>query len=348
MAHSELYKQSGVDVAAGASFVDAIKPLVKAASRPEVIGGLGGFAGLFGLQWDKWKNPVLVSGTDGVGTKLSIAKMMRKYDTIGIDLVAMCVNDILVNGAEPLFFLDYLAVDSLERVDAVALVSGIAAACRESRCALIGGETAEMPGLYGRGDFDLAGFAVGIVERDAIIDRSNVRVGDVLIGLASSGLHSNGYSLVRKVLFTDNQLAIDAQLPDLDRPLGEVLLEPTRLYVQPVLAALRQFTIHSMVHITGGGFFENVPRSLPEGVTARVVSALWPKPPIFPFLQRMGQIPDREMFTVFNCGIGMVLSVPADQAQNIIAHFQGYQIPAWAIGEVARQAKGAGPIAIEF
>ncbi len=345
---SKLYKESGVDVAAGANFVEEIKPHVKSTHRPGVLSDVGGFAGLFTLTAGKWQNPVLVSGTDGVGTKLAIANMANKYDTIGIDLVAMCVNDIIVCGAEPLFFLDYLAVSSLSEVAATDIVKGIAAACKESGCALLGGETAEMPGLYRSGDFDVAGFAVGIVERDEVIDRSGVRVGDVLIGLGSSGLHSNGFSLVRKVLFEDQGFDADTVLPDMDQPLSHVLLTPTQLYVKAVQTLIKQVEIHAMVHITGGGFWENIPRSLPDNVVAEIHASSWPKLHIFQQLQRLGNIPDEEMYAVFNCGIGYVMIVPQEQADRTVDMLRSLDVPAWAIGEVRSRKKQESQVKIEF
>lgn len=344
---SEAYKNSGVDTVAGQKFVDTIKPFAKLATRPEVLSDVGGFAGMFAMR-SNWKQPVLVSGADGVGTKLAIAQMMNRYDTIGIDLVAMCVNDVIVCGAEPLFFLDYLAVESLDSVAAADLVKGVAKGCQLAKCALLGGETAEMPGLYRKGDFDLAGFAVGVVERDAILDRSRVRDGDTIIGVASSGLHSNGYSLVRKILFKDNDYAIEDVLPEMDRSIGEVLLEPTTIYVSAVLSLLKQCNIHAMAHITGGGFFENIPRVLPDDVMAFVEGGAWPKPAIFQHLKRLGNIPESEMFSVFNCGIGLVIVAESADAESIISHLKGYNLQAWEIGEVRKRKADNSACEIAF
>ena len=344
---SESYKNSGVDTEEGQRFVDSIKPFAKKASRPEVLSDVGGFAGMFALR-SNWNQPVLVSGADGVGTKLAIAKMADKFDTIGIDLVAMCVNDVVVSGAEPLFFLDYLALESLSTVAAKDIVKGVADGCMQAKCALLGGETAEMPGLYRNGDFDVAGFCVGIVERDKIVDRSRVRVGDAVIGVASSGLHSNGYSLVRKIFFEQHDFSLDDVLPDTNVPLGQLLLEPTRIYVQPILSLLKQVDIHAMAHITGGGFFENIPRVLPDDVTARIEAGSWPKQAIFHHLKRLGNVPDQEMFSVFNSGIGLVLIVPEDQAESTISHFSAHDMQSWQIGEVEKRTGDSEQCEIAF
>jgi phosphoribosylformylglycinamidine cyclo-ligase len=275
------YRDAGVDIDAGDEFIDRIKPLVRSTFRPEVLTDLGGFGGLFGLQADKYKEPVLVSGTDGVGTKLKIAFMMEKHDSVGIDLVAMCVNDIAVSGAEPLFFLDYFATGKLSVSKAQEVVAGIAEGCRQAGCALIGGETAEMPSFYPEGEYDLAGFAVGVVDRSKIIDGRNIAPGDVVLGLASSGLHSNGYSLARRVLFDQAKLTAVSRLSELDGSIGEILLSPTRIYARQILALLEQFPIKGIAHITGGGITENLPRVLPKGVRARITRKAWPVPPIF-------------------------------------------------------------------
>ncbi|SNB45600.1 phosphoribosylformylglycinamidine cyclo-ligase [Geobacter sp. DSM 9736] len=334
------YKEAGVDISAGNKFVKLIKPLVKATSRPEVIADIGGFGGLFSLNTNKYKNPVLVSGTDGVGTKLKIAFMADRHETVGIDLVAMCVNDIVVQGAEPLFFLDYLATGKLHPEKAALVVKGISEGCVLAGCALIGGETAEMPGFYGEGEYDLAGFTVGVVERDNIIDGSTITVGNKLIGIASSGLHSNGYSLARKIIFEKMGLAIDAQIPELGKTVAEELLTPTRIYVKSILNLRRDFRINGVAHITGGGLLENVPRVLPKGCKAVIHRKSWDIPPIFRLLQEAGNVAEPEMFRTFNCGIGMVLSVPESEADEILIRLSGLNEQAFVIGEIAKCAAG--------
>ncbi|WP_027085848.1 phosphoribosylformylglycinamidine cyclo-ligase [Cohnella panacarvi] len=332
---SEAYKQAGVDIAAGNEAVERMKKHVKKTFRPEVLTGLGGFGGLFGLNKDKYEEPVLVSGTDGVGTKLKLAFAMDKHDTIGIDAVAMCVNDVIVTGAEPLFFLDYLACDKIIPEKIEAIVKGIADGCQQAGCALIGGETAEMPGMYSEGEYDIAGFTVGIVDRPKAIDGTTIAAGDAVIGLASSGVHSNGFSLVRKLLLEKKGYALTDKLPELEgKTLGEVLLEPTRIYVKQILNILESVKIKGMAHITGGGFIENIPRVLPEGVNVDIARGSWPVLPIFNLMQRDGAISDRDMYTTFNMGIGMVLVVPAEQAEETlrIAKAQGEQ--AYRIGTV--------------
>jgi phosphoribosylformylglycinamidine cyclo-ligase len=312
---SDAYKDAGVDIDAGEAVVSGIKAAVKSTTRPEVLGGLGGFAGLFALG--RYTDPILVSGTDGVGTKLLVAQRLGRHRTIGIDLVAMCVNDIVCCGAEPLFFLDYFATGKLAPEVAIQVVEGIADGCRQSGCALIGGETAEMPGMYGPGHYDLAGFAVGAVERADILTGDDIRAGDVLVGLDSSGLHSNGFSLVRKLVD-----ALDwEEEHGLGRPLGDVLLEPTRIYVQ----ALKGFDAKAFVHITGGGFPENLPRALPEGLGCRIDTASWEVPPIFRLLQRQGDLSDRDLYRTFNMGIGMVAFVSPDkvpEGARVIGHVE--------------------------
>ena len=332
---SEAYKQAGVDIAAGNEAVERMKKHVKKTFRPEVLTGLGGFGGLFGLNKDKYEEPVLVSGTDGVGTKLKLAFAMDKHDTIGIDAVAMCVNDVIVTGAEPLFFLDYLACDKIIPEKIEAIVKGIADGCQQAGCALIGGETAEMPGMYSEGEYDIAGFTVGIVDRPKAIDGTTIAAGDAVIGLASSGVHSNGFSLVRKLLLEKKGYALTDKLPELEgKTLGEVLLEPTRIYVKQILNILEKVKIKGMAHITGGGFIENIPRVLPEGVNVDITRGSWPVLPVFNLMQRDGAISDRDMYTTFNMGIGMVLVVPADQAEETlrIAKAQGEQV--YRIGTV--------------
>jgi len=304
------YRDAGVDIDAGDALVEAIKPFAKRTLRPEVLAGIGGFGALAEIP-KKYREPVLVSGTDGVGTKLKLAFQLGKHDTVGIDLVAMSVNDILAQGAEPLFFLDYFACGKLDVAVATEVVKGIARGCELAGCALIGGETAEMPGMYAEGEYDLAGFAVGVVEKSAIVDGRDIAPGDVVLGLASSGAHSNGYSLVRRIL--------ERTKPDLradfhGRPLGEVLLEPTRIYVKPLLALMREVRVKGMAHITGGGLVENVPRMLPGNCKAVISSSTWRLPPLFQWLQREGNIADGEMHRVFNCGIGMAIVIAAADA----------------------------------
>ncbi len=325
------YRDAGVDIDAGNALVERIKPHAKRTQRPGVLGGLGGFGALFEVPLDRYPEPVLVSGTDGVGTKLKLAMEMGKHDTIGIDLVAMCVNDLIVAGAEPLFFLDYYATGHLN-VDAAAdVVKGIADGCELAGCALSGGETAEMPGMYEGDDYDLAGFCVGVANKPDIIDGSKVAEGDVLIGIASSGPHSNGYSLVRKVLEHSGAGLGDA----FDgRTLGEALLEPTRIYVKPLLELLRRGEVHSMAHITGGGLPENLPRVLPEGSRAVIDAASWQRPAVFDWLQEQGKIADAEMYRTFNCGVGMVVVVPAEQAEASIALLNAQGENAFQIGAI--------------
>lgn len=307
------YKDAGVDIEAGNQAVEKIKPAVAATWRPGVMGGLGGFGGLFGLDLKKYPDPVLVSGTDGVGTKLRLAFQMDKHDTIGQDAVAMCVNDVLVQGAEPLFFLDYLAVGKLVPERIAAIVGGVAEGCRLAGCALIGGETAEMPGFYAEEDYDIAGFAVGAVNRDKLIDGSGIREGDIILGLKSSGLHSNGYSLVRKVF---SEYPLDKVFPELGRPLGEVLITPTRIYVKSVLAVLEKIAIPGMVHITGGGLTENIPRVLPAGLGVEIDTASWDIPPVFQLMKTIGNIDQAEMLRTFNMGIGFIMILhPEDETQ---------------------------------
>ena len=308
------YRDAGVDIDAGNALVDRIKPAVKTTMRPGVLTGLGGFGGLFRIDPERYRRPVLVSGTDGVGTKLMLARLLDRHDTIGIDLVAMCVNDILVCGAEPLFFLDYFATGHLELDRAQAVIEGIAEGCRQAGCALIGGETAEMPGMYGDGDYDLAGFTVGAVEEDEIIDGSHVEAGHRLLGLTSSGPHSNGYSLIRKVL---ERSGASPDSPLGESTLGEALLAPTRIYVKPVLELLRSRAVDGLAHITGGGLTENIVRVLPEGLGIEVDLASWERPAVFQWLQREGAIEEQEMLRTFNCGIGMVLIVPASTASAV-------------------------------
>ncbi|GIM45466.1 phosphoribosylformylglycinamidine cyclo-ligase [Collibacillus ludicampi] len=341
----DFYREAGVDIDAGNETVERIKPHVARTMRKEVLTSLGGFGGGFLLDVAKYKEPLLVSGTDGVGTKLKLAFALDKHDTIGIDAVAMCVNDILVMGAEPLFFLDYLATGKLVPRVAEQIVKGIADGCEQAGCALVGGETAEMPGMYADGEYDIAGFAVGVVEKSRVIDGTRVKPGDVLIGLASSGVHSNGYSLVRKVFLTDKGYSLDHRFPELERTLGEELLTPTRIYVKSVLPLLGRVDIRAMAHITGGGFLENIPRVLPGGVDVQIEGGSWPILPIFQLLQREGGIPARDMFRTFNMGIGMILIVPEEQADEVLAEVTARGEKAYRIGTVvegARQVKISG------
>lgn len=335
------YKDAGVDIEAGNSFVNMIKPLVKSTFRPEVMAEIGGFGGLFSLNASKYKNPVLVSGTDGVGTKLKLAFLADRHDTVGIDLVAMCVNDIIVQGAEPLFFLDYLATGRLLPEKAAQIVKGIAEGCRQAGCALIGGETAEMPGFYADGEYDMAGFTVGVVERDNIIDGSSISVGNRLIGIASSGLHSNGYSLVRKLVFERLGLSVVSSFPGTDRTVAEELLTPTRIYVRSVLNLLRDFKINGIAHITGGGLLENVPRILPRGCVATIHLDRWKRPVLFDVLQDAGNVERDEMYRAFNMGIGMVLAVAENDVEDIIDRLKGLGDQAWAIGEITACPEGS-------
>ena len=309
------YQKAGVDLAAADEAVELLKPLAKRTLRPEVLSGLGGFGGLFALNQSKYKNPVLVSGTDGVGTKLKLAFELDSHETIGIDLVAMCVNDILVQGAEPLFFLDYLACGKLFPQKVEAVVKGISEGCLQSGCALLGGETAEMPGMYKTAEYDLAGFAVGAVEREKLIDGSKIEAGNVLLGLASSGVHSNGFSLVHKIL-AENSQSINSTLPDTAETIGEALLTPTRIYVKSILKLLEAVDVRGMSHITGGGLPGNVPRMLPENTVAEIEKSSWPDLPIFSFLRKESGLPDEELFPVFNMGIGFVICVP-ESAEKI-------------------------------
>jgi phosphoribosylformylglycinamidine cyclo-ligase len=334
------YKDAGVDIDSGNRFVKMIKPLVKATYRPEVIADIGGFGGLFSLNTNKYKNPVLVSGTDGVGTKLKVAFQADRHDSIGIDLVAMCVNDIVVQGAEPLFFLDYFATAKLDPEKGAQVVKGIAEGCSMAGCALIGGETAEMPGFYSSGEYDLAGFAVGVVDRDKIIDGSGITVGNKLIGIASSGLHSNGYSLARKVLFDKMGLSVNEELPGLGRTVAEELLTPTRIYARTIMNLIRDFRINGIAHITGGGLLENVPRILPNGCKAVINKNSWVMKDIFLIIQSAGNIEEMEMFRTFNCGIGMVLAVPENEAEEVLIRLSGLNEQAWIIGEIGKCETG--------
>ena len=332
------YRDAGVDIDAGNESVSLIKDAVRTTYRSEVMGDLGGFGGLFALNTKDYKEPVLVSGTDGVGTKLRLAFLLNKHDTIGQDAVAMCVNDILVQGAEPLFFLDYLAVGKLEPMQVAEVVTGVARACKESGCALIGGETAEMAGFYPIGEYDIAGFSVGVAERSKLITPARVNAGDVLLGLPSSGVHSNGYSLVRKIVFERKGFKGDEYMEELGQTIGEELLTPTRLYPRICLPLIREFDIHGMVHITGGGFYENIPRALPEHMGAEVNGAAWTIPPVFRLLQEWGNVDWTEMYRTFNMGIGMVLIVSSDEADRITAQLNAQNETVYHIGHVTEGA----------
>jgi len=328
------YRQAGVNIESGNEFVRRITPLVRSTFRPEVLTDLGGFGGLFRFQADRYAEPVLVSGTDGVGTKLKIAFLMDRHDTVGIDLVAMCVNDVVVSGAEPLFFLDYLATGKLAVPKAEAILRGIADGCRQAGCSLIGGETAEMPSMYAEGEYDLAGFAVGVVDRSKIIDGKDIVPGDLLVGLASTGLHSNGYSLARRVLLEDGGLTVKSRISDLDQPLGEVLLTPTRIYAKQILALAADYPIKGLAHITGGGLTENLPRILPKGCRATVHRGAWPVPPIFQVLRKMGKVDEEELYRVFNMGIGLALVVSANHVEQLIARAAELGDRGYRIGEI--------------
>ncbi|MEH7385899.1 phosphoribosylformylglycinamidine cyclo-ligase [Bacillus sp. JJ1521] len=328
------YKQAGVDIEAGYEAVSRMKKHVAKTVRPEVMGGLGSFGGMFDLSKVNVKEPVLVSGTDGVGTKLMLAFMMDRHDTIGIDAVAMCVNDIVVQGAEPLYFLDYIACGKAQPEKIEQIVKGIADGCELAGCALIGGETAEMPGMYSEEEYDLAGFSVGVAEKSKLVTGASIKPGDVLIGLTSSGIHSNGYSLVRKVLLEDGKLELNETYGGIGRPLGEELLEPTKIYVKSLLKAMEKFEIKGMSHITGGGFIENIPRMLPDGVAAEIDYGSWPIPAIFDLLQETGNLNRKEMFNIFNMGIGMVLAVEEAILHDVIGLLEGQGEKAYIIGRM--------------
>jgi len=337
------YKDAGVDIDEGDRLVDLIKPLARPTMRPEVLAGIGGFGGLFALDLKKWKEPVLVSGTDGVGTKLKVAFEADRHDTVGIDLVAMCVNDIAVVGAEPLWFLDYFATGKLSAEQGAQVVKGIAEGCRQAGCALIGGETAELPGFYAAGEYDLAGFSVGCVERSKIIDGKSVVPGDLVLGVASSGLHSNGYSLARKALM--ERYPMDhrfAAIPG--KTLADLLLEPTKIYAKQLLAVLEKVRLKSIAHITGGGLPGNVPRNLPDGTRAVVEEKRWERPAIFDLIEREGQVPRDEMYRTFNMGLGLTLVVAPGDEQGALAALREQGLAAWTVGRIE---KGAGEATCE-
>lgn len=334
------YAEAGVDIEAGNRFVDVIKPIVAGTFRPGVLTEIGGFAGLFSLNVQNMKKPVLVASTDGVGTKLKIAFMMDKHDTVGIDLVAMCVNDIVVQGATPLFFLDYLAIGKLDIEKARDIVKGIADGCIEAGCSLIGGETAEMPGIYAPGEYDLAGFVVGLADNSEILDGSEIAVGHQLVGISSSGIHSNGYSLVRKVCFEELKMKVDDFVPEFGRTLGEELLEPTRIYAKAVASLRRDFKIYGICHITGGGFTDNIPRILPKRCKAVLDRSRWTPQPVFAFLREAGKISDDEMMRTFNNGLGLILVVKGEELQEVILRLGAMDLKAYHVGEIRERKDG--------
>jgi phosphoribosylformylglycinamidine cyclo-ligase len=331
---TDRYKEAGVDIDAGAALVDRIGPAVRSTMRPEVLGGLGHFGAMWQIPAGRFEDLVLVSGTDGVGTKLKVAQRAGVHDTIGIDLVAMCVNDVLCTGAEPFFFLDYFATGRLDVGVGAAVVEGIAEGCRQAGCSLVGGETAEMPGVYDDGVYDLAGFCVGGVERAALLDGSRVQAGDVLIGIASSGLHSNGYSLVRHIVFGEQGLAHDSLLPGTDQTVADILLTPTRIYARSVLPLVSEGLIGALCHVTGGGLPENLPRVLPANTAARVDRSAWQLPPVFAYLQEAGKLHDRDLFRTFNCGVGMVAAVRPQDADSVVAALQTAGEQAFLLGTI--------------
>lgn len=335
------YADAGVDISKANEFVQSIKKIAANTPRIGVMGEIGGFGALFSLNREDYDRPVLVSATDGVGTKLKIAFLMDKHDTVGIDLVAMCVNDVTVQGAKPLFFLDYLSMGELNTDVARQIIEGIADGCRQAQCALIGGETAEMPGLYAQKEYDLAGFAVGVVDNDKIIDGSEIRVGHKLVGISSSGLHSNGYSLVRKICFDVLKLKIDAYVPELGKTLGEELIIPTKIYTEIIRRLVKELPIYGLAHITGGGIQENVVRILPNSCKAQIKADAWEIPPVFKFLQDAGNVKVPEMWRTFNNGIGLIAVVPEDVAQDVVERVAGMNEKAWVIGEVVQKHKGS-------
>lgn len=331
---SKQYEQSGVSLERGYNMVQSIKTMIPRTFNKGVMGNIGDFGGLFDLSKYNIKEPILVSGTDGVGTKLLLAQQANKHDTIGIDLVAMCVNDIITIGAQPLYFLDYIATGIIEEEALTSVVSGIVEGCKQANCALIGGETAEMPDMYQQGHYDLAGYTTGVVEKSNIIDKHNVKTNDVLIGLPSSGIHSNGYSLVRKIVCKDHNLQLTDYIEELNSTIGDVLLEPTIIYVNQILEVIKEFDIHSISHITGGGFYENIPRAIPEQFGVEIQSGSWPIPPVFHWLEQLGNIERDEMYHVFNMGIGMVLICDEKDAIKVIDLIQSIGHKAYQIGRV--------------
>jgi len=345
--HSQAYKQAGVDIEAADTLVDRIKGMAKSTHTRGVVKDIGSFGGMFRLNTRGMSNPVLVSSTDGVGTKLKLAFARDRHDTVGVDLVAMNVNDIAVHGAKPLFFMDYYATSELRVDQAESVVSGIAAGCREAGCALLGGETAEVPGFYQSGEYELSGFAVGLVDDQRIVDGSGIGVGNKVIGLASNGVHSNGFSLVRKVL-GDGGHSLDETPEGLDRPLGDVLLDPTRIYVRTVQNLLRDFNIRGIVHVTGGGLYDNIPRVLPRGVMADLTFSSWSRPPIFDWLKEQAEISWEEMLRVFNCGVGMALVVGEREHEDVMLRLRGLREQAWTIGEIKAARKDDPAVRVNF
>jgi phosphoribosylformylglycinamidine cyclo-ligase len=344
MTDSLTYADAGVDVDKADKLVGTISEIAKRTPRIGVIGEIGGFGGLFSPNLANLDRPVLVSSTDGVGTKLKIAFMLDKHDTVGIDLVAMSVNDIIVQGAKPLFFLDYLSMGKLDNQQVMSIINGIGEGCRQAKCALLGGETAEMPGFYQDGEYDLAGFAVGIVDNSKIIDGTDIRVGHRLIGIASNGLHSNGFSLVRKICFEKLKLKVDDYVPELGKTLGEELLIPTRIYVEPILSILKDMPIHGLAHITGGGISNNIVRIVPKACNILIQTEIWDVPPIFSFLQQAGNISKQEMRRTFNNGIGMIAIVPADAATDVLQRLEAMNEKAYLIGEIIACRESGNPI----
>jgi len=338
------YKDAGVDIEAGNRFIELIRPIVGKTFKSGVITNIGGFAGLFSLNVQDIKNPVLVTSTDGVGTKLKIAFMLDKHDTIGIDLVAMCVNDIMVQGATPLFMLDYISMGKLDTDRAVAIVKGIAAGCREANCSLIGGETAEMPSFYAEGEYDIAGFVVGLADNGELLDGSEIAVGHQLIGVASSGLHSNGYSLARRVFFDQLKISVHDYVEEFGRTLGEELLEPTRIYSREISNMRRDFDVHGISHITGGGFVDNVPRILPRQCKVVINTSSWTPPPVFLYLQKAGNIPQMEMMRTFNNGLGLVMVVSKEDTNEVLLRLKAMGGSAYHIGSVESRPDGEDPI----
>lgn len=335
---SNAYKSAGVDIEAGYEAVSRMKKHVQKTLRPQVLSGLGGFGGMFDLSQLNLREPVLVSGTDGVGTKLLLAMMMDQHESIGIDCVAMCVNDIIVQGAEPLYFLDYIACGKADPEKIESIVKGVSDGCVQAGCALIGGETAEMPGLYSEEEYDLAGFTVGACEKQDLITGENIQSGDCIIGLASNGIHSNGYSLVRKILLEDAAMDLSEFIPELGCDLGEELLKPTKIYVKSILAALNEYEIKGMAHITGGGFFENFPRMMPGDLGVEIQSGAWEIHPIFSLIEETGSIPREDMYNIFNMGIGMALVVNEASADELVSFFEMHSEQAYRIGKVVNQS----------
>jgi phosphoribosylformylglycinamidine cyclo-ligase len=335
------YAEAGVDIEAGKGFVEAIRPIISKTFKSNVLSDIGGFAGLFSVHLGNIKNPVLVSSTDGVGTKLKVAFMLDKHDTIGIDLVAMAVNDILVQGATPLFFLDYLSMGRLNHDTAVQIIRGISKGCKEANCALIGGETAEMPGFYAENEYDLAGFSVGLVDADRIIDGSEIAIGHQLIGVGSSGLHSNGYSLVRKIIFEGLKMSLDDHIEEFGRTVGEELLEPTKIYVKTVLSLLKNFQVFGISHITGGGIIENLPRILPSNCQALISRSSWTPQPVFHFIRKAGNITDEEMMRTFNNGIGLIIVVAEKDMQDVMQQIEAMGEKAYHMGWIEERGKSS-------